>query len=443
MEPELSRPLCIDLFAGGGGFTIGFEKSGYRVIGYEWIEKIQENAEINGLDIRQADIFSDDFIERLQKDIDIAGRTPTVIVGGPPCQSFSAGNTKGKGEKDERNGIDHFLDIVDSVRPTHFIMENAPTLKKGKKHSVYFKAVLKNIQGMGYKCKAEVVDMSYFRVPQKRRRTIIFGTLDAQVDTFFSLNNLTATQMPVEDVLTRKEIESVTMLEYLVHPIDSNFNNTSVNSENVMSRIPYDVLDRMRGKNGRIEPKKMRNIDITEPSNTLTITSLMGGSLRRQQNTGARFLLWRESDKLKWTLQDTWTHRDDLVTPQMWSYGNMGFPQLEGETEKEWAARGLTIHEMRRIQTFPDTYKFYKTNKTMPKTRELAETIIGNSVPPNFAYVLASRLLMKKDEEIIKELGPLGSNVNPIDLTYSEKASRLIKRRKIGDFTEIILKLKF
>jgi len=433
-------PLCVDLFAGGGGFTMGFKKAGYDVIGYEWIKEIQENANINRLDIRHADIFSDEFIPRLKEDI--AGRKVTVIVGGPPCQSFSAGNTKGKGEKDERNGIDHFLDIVDFVRPTHFIMENAPTLK-GKKHSGYFKEVLKNIQGMRYKCKAEVVDMSYFRVPQKRRRTIIFGTLDDRVFTLFTLNNLTATQMPVEDVLTRKEIESVTILDYGEHPIDSNFNNTSVNSENVMSRIPLSVLQRMRG----VEDKKMRIINITKPSNTLTITSCQGASLKGYQNTGARFLLHRtggpnemnqyfndmssgkisndEYERLSkeagipisvykpWELVDEHYHPKNKridYNHGLWVDGFYIIPTF-------WAARGLTVHEMRRIQTFPDTYKFYNT--TMPKTRKLAEIIIGNSVPPNFAYVLASRLKLRPDNRILLDLGIVEGSIRevPIDLS--------------------------
>jgi DNA-cytosine methyltransferase len=433
---------------------MGFEKAGFKVMGYEWKKEIQENAnKINGLDIRHADIFSDEFIPRLEEDI--ADRKVTVIVGGPPCQSFSAGNTKGKGEKDERNGIGHFLSIVKNFKPIHFIMENAPTLKTGEKHRLYFKKILEEIKEMGYKCKAKVVDMSYFRVPQKRRRTIIFGTLDDRVFTFLSLNNLTATQMPVKDVLTRKEIESVTILDYGVEPINSNFNNTSVNSENVMSRLPLSVLQRMRG----VEEKKMRIIDITKPSNTLTITSCQGASLKGYQNTGARFLLHRtggcnmenpfynvmssgkiSSDEYEslskeagipisvytpWELVDEHYHppKDKKI-----DYNHGLYVGAFYVIPTFWGARGLTVHEMRRIQTFPDTYTFHNT--TMPKTRKLAETIIGNSVPPNFAYVLASRLLMKKDEEIIKELGP-------------PEQSALRKKRKIGEVTEILLKLKF
>lgn len=434
----MEKPLCIDLFAGGGGFTMGFEKAGYKVLGYEKEKEIQENAKRNGLDIRKADIFDDKFIPRLKENI--AGRKVTVIVGGPPCQSFSAGNTKGKGEKDERNGIDHFLSIVNSVRPTHFIMENAPTLL-GEKHSDYFTYILKKIKGMGYNYNAEVVDMSYFRVPQKRKRTIIFGTLDDRVFNFFSLNHLTATQMPVEEVLTREEIESVKILGYGVKPSKSNFNNTNVNSENDMSMILHPTLDRMRA----VECRTMRNINIKKPSNTLTITSCKGASIKGQQNTAARFLLWRKKvpeKKVpgKWNLlQCSWIHPDDLLKNAMrvhpdgltekprWKYEKLGFPTFKNEREKEWAAeeykntlfptlfpefkgdqeiewtvRGVTVHEMRRIQTFPDAYIFHIFHDTStPKTRKLAETIIGNSVPPNFAYVLASRLLMKKDEEIM------------------------------------------
>lgn len=402
--------LCVDLFAGGGGFTIGFKRAGYQVIGYEWIKNIQENAKKNGLDIRHANIFSDTFIQQLPPNIE-------VIVGGPPCQSFSAGNTKGTAEKDKRNGIEHFLDIVNIVRPQHFIMENAPTLMQ--KHRDYCNSILEKIELMGYKCKAKVVDMSYFRVPQARKRTIIFGTLKDLES--FSLENLTTTQMPVEDVLTRAEIESVNILDWDVPPINSNFNNTHINSENKMSRIPFSVLKRMR----TLEGKNMRIMDIKKPSNTLTIQALRGASTKGFQNTAARFLFKRwgrpntdnpyyneaisyeeyveKSKNIPISVYGPWKLRDNWPTI-------LGGFHLDATMT---ALRGLTIHEMRRIQTFPDDYTF--ESNTMPKTRDLAETIIGNSVPPTFAYVLASRLSSKSDEDILSDLGK--SSALPNDLT--------------------------
>lgn len=357
----MSKPLCIDLFSGGGGMSIGFNNAGYEVIGYEYKEDIVTNANNNGLDTRNADIFAANFVDALPSDI-------YIIVGGPPCQPFSQGNKRRLGEGDIRNGIDIFLNIVKRKQPQYFLMEEAPTLTWNQ-HRDYFEKVLHKIHKIGYKCIYKVCDMSYFNVPQKRKRTIIIGRRGSESIPETLLFNETQEASKIRDVLTRKEIESVKILsEGKIQ--NNNFNNSFKNEDNEISRYPKHVVQRIYEKyeyrdNMKYPLKLSRVLNINKPSFTLSITSLKCSTVAAMPNNGARFAFRVEGERYKLL--------DELNNKEKESF------------QDDVVQRTLTVHEMRRIQTFPDTYLF--TN------RRMAEIIIGNSVPPVFAYIIAKRLL--------------------------------------------------
>ena len=63
---------------------------------------------------------------------------------------------------------------------------------------------------------------------------------------------------------------------------------------------------------------------------------------------------------------------------------------------KEELYRRLSIRECARIQTFPDTHKFYYKNLTA------GYKMVGNAVPPNLAYVLAESIMEQLSELNIK-----------------------------------------
>ena len=358
---QMSKPLCIDLFSGGGGMSIGFKQAGYEVIGYEYKKDIVENARNNALDTRYANIFDDNFVDNLPSNI-------YIIVGGPPCQPFSQGNKGGLGENDTRNGIDTFLNIVKEKQPKYFLMEEAPTLT-WKKHTSYFQIVLQKIHDIGYSYSYTVCDMSYFQVPQKRKRTIIIGSREFAPIPKTLLVNETQEVMKICDVLTRKEIESVKILpEGKIE--NSNFNNSSNNEDNVISRYPQCVVkriyDRYEHRCDMKYPMKLsRVLNINKPSLTLSIMSLKCSTIAAMPNNGARFAFRMQGER--------YVLLDKLNNTEKESF------------QDNVVQRTLTIHEMRRIQTFPDTYHF--TN------RKMAEIIIGNSVPPMFAHILAKRIL--------------------------------------------------
>lgn len=159
---------CIDLFAGCGGLSLGFQNAGFNLVAaYDnWDEAI---------DIYRRN-FNHPIIKRDLGDTsdlsDMARYSPDIIIGGPPCQDYSSA-----GHRDEDLGrakltID-FATIVTTLRPQFFLMENVPNIQKSDKLT----QVLNMFHNAGYGISRMVLDASKCGVPQKRRRYIVVGGL--------------------------------------------------------------------------------------------------------------------------------------------------------------------------------------------------------------------------------------------------------------------------
>ena len=128
MSQGLSQGLrFIDLFAGAGGMTIGLKAAGHEhLLGVEWDERAASTYRCAGLHGIHGDVRSDEVFERIVEACE--GRPLDLLVGGPPCQAFSAAG-KRKGAYDERNGWPWFMSVVLKLRsrglgPTWIVCEN-------------------------------------------------------------------------------------------------------------------------------------------------------------------------------------------------------------------------------------------------------------------------------------------------------------------------------
>lgn len=155
------------LFAGIGGFDLGFERAGFEVAWcVEWDKNAQAvlrkrfpNAQVYG-DIREVD---PDKLERVD-----------VICGGFPCQDLSVAG-KRAGLAGERSGLFHdAMRIVRQLRPSVLILENVPGLLSSNR-GLDFATVLREV-GEGWDCAEvgwRVLDSQYFGVAQRRRRVFV------------------------------------------------------------------------------------------------------------------------------------------------------------------------------------------------------------------------------------------------------------------------------
>lgn len=159
----------VDLFAGCGGLSLGFQKAGFDVVAaFDWwdpaIAVYREN-------IKQHPIFKQDLSDVAASVAAIEAYKPEMIIGGPPCQDFSHAGKRNEGQRADLTVA--FAKVVQEVRPEWFVMENVDRAQ----NSSAFKEALKIFHTAGYGVTKVVLDASLCGVPQKRKRFFCIGKL--------------------------------------------------------------------------------------------------------------------------------------------------------------------------------------------------------------------------------------------------------------------------
>lgn len=361
----------IDLFAGCGGFSCGFERAGYNIISaVEYDKNIAKSYENNH---KNVNVIADD-IKNVDNNETFKLGSADIIIGGPPCQGFSMAGARNRNGfmDDPRNYLfKHYFNVVKIVRPKIFILENVKgilTLKKGE----IFKEIKRifedpnNFDGRPYKIQYKVVKAKEYGIPQNRERVIIVGSL---ID--FNLED--------EIEKTKKEIlkdnptffDNVTVWDAISNlPSPTEDGSVEVikfesNYQDFLKSNNKIVQNHYKTKHNKKAIERMEKIKINENYTSLNedIKSIHSGSYGRLDPNG---------------IAPTVTTRFD--TPS----GGRFIHPFENRT--------LTAREAARIQSFPDDFEFYGTKSCVC-------TQIGNAVPPKLAYffaILIRRVLNEK-----------------------------------------------
>lgn len=172
------RPIGIDLFAGAGGMSLGFEQAGFDIAAAVEIDPIHcATHEFNfphtaTMCASVVDVSGDDIRQRAglgDADID-------VVFGGAPCQGFSLIGKRAL--DDPRNQlVFHFVRLIDELRPKYFVFENVKGLTLGK-HADFLHELIAALDERGYDCLLpyRVLNAADYGVPQDRRRLFLIGT---------------------------------------------------------------------------------------------------------------------------------------------------------------------------------------------------------------------------------------------------------------------------
>lgn len=161
----------VDLFAGCGGMSRGFENAGYEVAAaFELWETAAECYEQNF----DHPILRQDLSDSMGSEKIIRTFEPEMIIGGPPCQDFSHAGKRVEAGRASLTGS--YAEIVKSIRPRYFVMENVDRAQKSNAYA-YARQTFKDA---GYGVTEIVLDASKCGVPQKRKRFFCIGVLDAQ-----------------------------------------------------------------------------------------------------------------------------------------------------------------------------------------------------------------------------------------------------------------------
>lgn len=172
---SLEQFRFIDLFAGAGGLSLGFEMAGakpvYAIEQDKWaaLTYRANNPHVELVERSVLD-FEDREIARLK------ALAPDAIIGGPPCQGFSHSNIVNKDPADPRNSLfREFIRFVRILKPRFAVLENVPGLLRTRTAAgrPVISVIEESFREIGYSCVPTVLEAAEFGVPQSRRRLFI------------------------------------------------------------------------------------------------------------------------------------------------------------------------------------------------------------------------------------------------------------------------------
>lgn len=328
----------LSLFSGAGGLDIGFHDAGFEIV--EQVEIEEKFVATLRANSGRGKYLSESKVERT----DIREFNPPsslkvdFIIGGPPCQTFSAAGRRAagvQGTNDQRGTLfEEYVRLLKQLKPTGFLFENVYGIT-GAEDGKAWKAICAAFAGAGYTISHRVLDAADYGVPQHRERMIIVGTRGKPFkfprpthgpDSVDGLPHVTAADALAGVLKTKEEIKS---------SIGGRFGH-------LLKEIPP-------GLNYSFFTEKMGH-----PSPIFS---------------------WRSkfSDFL---------YKADPAAPIRTLKAQGG--QYTGPFH--WDSRVFSVAELKRLQTFPDNYE-------VVGGRQIAIHQIGNSVPPQLARILAVSVL--------------------------------------------------
>lgn len=171
------RPLVVDLFAGAGGLSLGFEQAGYDVVAAVELDPIHSavheyNFSYSTTFCRNATTMSGDEIRARST---LGARELHAMIGGAPCQGFSLIGKRAL--DDPRNALlAEFARITLELQPRYFVLENVAGLTVGD-HRMLLDEVIELFERGGYQVLLpyRVLQAAEFGTPQSRRRLFLIG----------------------------------------------------------------------------------------------------------------------------------------------------------------------------------------------------------------------------------------------------------------------------
>ena len=408
----MKKYRVIDLFSGAGGLTFGFyynlDNGKFKkrnnvefVFANEFAQQAVTAFKKNYEDIHMVagDIcnITDEEIERMVNDKEV-----DVIIGGPPCQSFS---TVGQRRYDERAQLSHqYLRILKKVRPKMFLFENVKGIlsmkeiyykkdangetiyKEIEKHrgehkyikrepvvdyegDLVMKVLERKFDAMGYKIQHRVMVASDFGVPQSRERVFIIGIRnDLDIKWEYPKGNgpLYSIYQAISDLPPVGEGQEA--CEYTMEPQNEYQQLMRKGSDKITEHYCGIYGDKIRTVIQNVEEGEGKNDFNRKVKEGLVdekyyLTSGYG-------NTYGRL----ERDKPSTTITN------NLATPS-------ALRCIHYEQD-----RALTPREGARIQSFPDWYCFEGTRTDVARQ-------VGNAVPPLMAIAFANKMINLLNED--------------------------------------------
>lgn len=394
---ESSTHVAADLFCGAGGLSFGFQQAGFHIafandINEEYANTYRLNHDGTTFfresieDLTTATVYKTTGLRRA--DIDI-------LIGGPPCQGFSINAPKRSLEDDRNNLFRQYGRLVlEGLRPKVIVMENVPgmvSLDGGR----FINDIYTLFQQTGYRMRHMILCAAHYGVPQERWRLFFIGTIMKDVDITFP--------EPTHYAPVRANFTGGRDLTWL--PAIKN----GVKRPNLFGRIlqPFTTVRDAIGDLPALGVKEGSDEMKYGCRSTTAYQKLMRLGSKGLYNHVAGALSKQNLERLK-HIGPGGSWRDiphDLLPEGMKRarrsdhtrrYGRIDPDGLSGtvltKCDPHWGSffhydqdRALTVREAARIQSFPDTYRFYGSRVSQYEQ-------VGNAVPPLLAKTLAEHI---------------------------------------------------
>ena len=336
----MNKIRTLSLFSGAGGLDIGFKKSDFDIVGCLEIDKPScETLELNrgtylGPDCR---VFNSDITVTQPEELNLDNID--FIIGGPPCQSFSAAGRRAGGVhgiNDTRGSLFWFYcQYLKHFKPKGFLFENVRGILNANKAKDW-EIIKQSFRDVGYRLHYRILDSAFYGVPQHRERVIMVGV--------------------------RNDIDLNFMFPRPTYGPDSADKKPYVSVGDAFSDItdPSEVVEPYTGKYGHLLS------DIPEGLNYSFYTERMGHP--------EPLFAWRSKFS-------GFLYKLDRTLPSKTVVAHQG--KYDGPFH--WNNRKPNQLELKRLQSFPDDYQLVKSNVEFVRQ-------IGNSVPPKMAEKLANAI---------------------------------------------------
>jgi DNA (cytosine-5)-methyltransferase 1 len=345
----LDKPYkVVDLYCGSGGISLGFSNAGFCVVlgidmDKDSISTYRSNFSSANVAIMDVSLLNKDLLYKMaglseNEELD-------VMVAGPPCQGFSRQN-KNRENEDQREGgsrneqVVFTARLISQVNPKMFMLENVPNLnsKQGRDYLNFFSEILSN-----YTMKGSIFNAADYGVPQNRKRYIIIGVR----------NDLQVEFQEPEKTFTPSNYRTIRHAFHgLTEPPSDESDDTKF-ANHALQKLSRENVERLKhippGGGFRDLPQEL---------------------MYECQKKSGRDCGWGDVfGRLDWSKPSP------TITTGCYSIS-------KGRFAHPVKNRGITMREAARIQSYPDSFVFKGSRKSVARQ-------IGNSVPPLLATSLA------------------------------------------------------
>jgi DNA (cytosine-5)-methyltransferase 1 len=367
----MARPIGIDLFAGAGGLSLGFEQAGFDVAAAVEIDPIHcATHEYNFPHTKTICASVIDLSgEEIRQRAGLGGREIDVVFGGAPCQGFSMIGKRAF--DDNRNQlVFHYVRLVRELEPKFCVFENVKGLTLGK-HAQFLAELVGELEKSGYAVVLpyRVLNASKFGVPQSRERLFLMAARADQKLPAYP-EELKSRNVTVSDAISDlPNAEDFQELKFS----DNVFVEWETHTEYAL-RLRGMREDEKDFSYRRAFESNLLSCSLTTEHTEKSI-SRFKGTLPGKTEKISRFLRLAPDGVCNTLRAGTDSARGAHTSPRPI---HPIFPRV------------LTVREAARLHSFPDWFRLHST-----KWHGFRQ--IGNSVPPLLGRAVASSIITALD----------------------------------------------